>query len=194
MVHWTERSTEDFLYSIASDFIEQLQAKMKLGSGWNQSRLAKAAKLSKSRISQVFNDPGNLELGTVVKLARALNMKVSVIAYEDTDDPKNERGPINADIFRMCWEKANKPVDMWSFEVKQVQQTTPALDLQGLQDKLDWGLGVYYYRMAGSNALRNQTGNKVIKSLPDTYSLKNIQKASPSLSKLIQGSEVWQNG
>jgi len=113
--HWTERSTEDFLYSIASDFIEQLQSKMKT-VGMKQSGLAKATKLSKGRISQVFKDPGNLELETMIKFARALSMKVSVLAYEDVDDPKNERGPINAEVFRLCWQHLKRPVDMWSFK------------------------------------------------------------------------------
>ncbi len=39
---------------------------------------------------------------------------VSVVAYDDGDEP-NGNGPINAEIFRLCWEKANKPADMWTF-------------------------------------------------------------------------------
>ncbi len=120
--HWTERNIEDFLYSIASDFIEQLQSKMKV-IGMTQSSLAKATKLSKGRISQVFKDPGNLELETMIKFARALSMKVSVLAYEDVDDPQNERGPINAEVFRLCWNHLKRPADMWSFK-QNAQATT----------------------------------------------------------------------
>ncbi len=113
--HWTERSLEDFLYSIASDFVEQLQSKMKALDNMTRAKLAKAAGVSKGRVSQIFNDPGNISLDTVVRLARALGLKVSVVAYEDTDDPHNERGPVNADVFRRCWETKGRPFDMWSF-------------------------------------------------------------------------------
>src|SRR6266850_8043186 len=94
--HWTERSADDFLYSIASDFVEQLRAKMKK-LGMTQSKLAKAARVSKSYVSQVFNDPGNLSLVTIVKFAKAVGMKVSVVGYED-DSARAGSGPINSDI------------------------------------------------------------------------------------------------
>lgn len=115
-IHWTERSPEDFLYSIASDFVEQLQNKMEALDNMTRAKLAKAAGISKGRISQIFNDPGNISLDTVVRLARALGMKVAVTAYEDTADPKNERGPVNGDVFRLCWERAGRPFDMWDIQ------------------------------------------------------------------------------
>lgn len=111
--HWTERSPEDFLYSIASDFIEQIQSKMK-ALGMKPAELARAAKVSKGRISQIFKDPGNISLDTIVRLARALGLKVSVVAYEDVLDQNNEHGPINSDIFRICWEKTGRPRAMFN--------------------------------------------------------------------------------
>lgn len=111
--HWTEESPKKFAYRIASDFIEQLREKIK-GKG-AQKRLAKKLNVSPGRISQVLNNPKNLTLETMVEWARALGLKISVIAYDD-DDKKNERGPINAEIFRLCWEHAKKPADMWEFQ------------------------------------------------------------------------------
>lgn len=126
--HWTERSTEDFLYSIASDFVEQLQIKMKALDNMTRAKLAKAAGISKGRISQIFNDPGNTSLDTAIRLARALGLGVSLLTYENITDPNNERGPVNADVFRICWERAGRPFDMWDLqELPKVAVTSAAL-------------------------------------------------------------------
>lgn len=122
-IHWTERSTEDFLYSIASDFVEQLQSKMKEIPNMTRAKLAKLAGISKGRISQIFNDPGNVSLDTAIRLARALGLGVSLLTYENTADPNNERGPVNADVFRICWERAGHPFDMW--DVQRLSQAAP---------------------------------------------------------------------
>ncbi|HEY6119628.1 MAG TPA: helix-turn-helix transcriptional regulator, partial [Pyrinomonadaceae bacterium] len=66
VTHWTERSAKDFLYSIASDFIEQLQERME-AIPMKQSELARAAKVSKGYVSKMFKNPGNLSLETIVK-------------------------------------------------------------------------------------------------------------------------------
>jgi transcriptional regulator with XRE-family HTH domain len=116
VTHWTERSPEDFLYSIASDFVEQLQAKMATINNMTRAKLAKLSGISKGRISQVFNDPGNVSLDTAIKLARALGLEVSLLTYEKVGDPDNERGPVNADVFRMCWKRAGHPFDMWDVQ------------------------------------------------------------------------------
>lgn len=106
--HWTARSTKKFLYRIASDFIEQLRDRID-ALKWSQKRLAKELRVTEGRISQVLNNPGNLTLETMVDWARILGMKVSIIAYFDKNDPNNELGPVNAEIFRLCWEKARSP-------------------------------------------------------------------------------------
>lgn len=124
-VHWTEESAKDFLFAIALDFVDQLEAKME-AMGWDRAKLAQKAKVSKGYVSQVLNNPGNLSLDTIVKFARALKLKVSVVAYDDGDE-SNERGPINAEIFRLCWERANKPADMWSFR-ESLQVAVKAVD------------------------------------------------------------------
>jgi transcriptional regulator with XRE-family HTH domain len=113
--HWTEESVAAFAYRIASDFVEQLERKRE-SLNWSKRRLARELKLSPGRISQVINDPGNLTLELMVKVARALQMKVSILAYED-GDKENFRGPINADVFRSCWEKRGKPNGKWELDM-----------------------------------------------------------------------------
>ena len=59
--HWTEKSTDDFLYRIAADFVRQVESAME-NAGVNQAGLAKRLKVSEGRVSQVLNNPGNLRL------------------------------------------------------------------------------------------------------------------------------------
>lgn len=113
--HWTERSIKDFLFNIASDFVGQLEKKLE-EDNISQDKFAKKLGVTKGRISQIFNNPGqNISILKVIEYARALGMKVSLVAYED-DDPENKKGPINSEIFKICWEKLNKPRDFWAFE------------------------------------------------------------------------------
>jgi len=123
--HWTAHSTKDFAFRIALDFIAQLDKKME-STTLSQGALAKKLKVSKGRVSQVFNDPGNIELETIVKFSKALNMKVAIVAYED-DDPKNTKGPVDPEIFKICWEKAGKPRDFWAFQ--EVIETSRQISL-----------------------------------------------------------------
>lgn len=127
--HWTTRSSKDFAFRIALDFIAQLDKKME-STRLSQSTLAKKLKVSKGRVSQMFNDPGNIELETIVKFSKALNMKVAIVAYED-NDPKNTKGPIDPEIFKICWEKAGKPRDFWAFqeviETSEYSSLSPAI-------------------------------------------------------------------
>ena len=110
--HWTERSTEDFLYKIGWDFIAQIEKLIDSG-GTTQDALAKKLGVSKGRVSQVLRNPGNVTLKNIVRYARALGRKVSIIAYDD-GDPDNHNGPVNAEIFLSCWEAAGKPADFFS--------------------------------------------------------------------------------
>ncbi|CUS33503.1 helix-turn-helix transcriptional regulator [Candidatus Nitrospira nitrificans] len=105
--HWTEKSLSDFIYRVGADFVFQLDNKID-----SQKALAETLSVTKSAVSQKLNNPGNLKLETMVKYARALGLKVSVVLYDD-GDRDNERGPINSDIFRICWENAGKPKDFW---------------------------------------------------------------------------------
>ena len=113
-VHWTERSTDDYVFAIGQSFIDQLEDKME-DEGISQNTLAEELGVTKGRVSQVLNHPGNLTLGNVVRYSRALGMKASIIAYED-NDPENKRGPVNSRVFTTCWEKCGKPHDSWDLE------------------------------------------------------------------------------
>jgi predicted XRE-type DNA-binding protein len=112
--HWTERSIKDYLFRIVADFIAQLENKIE-SLPISQDELAKRWGVTKGRVSQVLNHPGNFTLAKIIEYTRALGMKVSIIAYED-DDPENRKGPINPEVFRICWEKTGKPRDLWAFQ------------------------------------------------------------------------------
>jgi len=112
--HWTSHSIKDFSFRVGLDFIAQLDKKMEYPP-MSHSELATKLNVDKSRVSQVFNDPGKVKLETIVKYSQALNLKVAIVTYED-DDPENLKGPIDPEIFRICWEKADKPRDFWAFE------------------------------------------------------------------------------
>src|SRR5260221_10820375 len=115
--HWTETKIENFRYRITSDFLDQLIKKMKSES-ISQAQLAKKLNLSPGRVSQILNgEMNNFSLESIISYARALEMKVSLVAYED-DDPNNERGPIDAEIFATCWERQGKPIDFFELEEK----------------------------------------------------------------------------
>jgi len=120
--HWTERSNKDFLFRIAADFIAQLEDKME-SLPMSQDELAQRLGVTKGRVSQILNNPGNITLGKIVEYARTLEMKVSIVAYED-NDPNNEKGPINSAVFNICWEKYGKPQDFWAFEEKESMAST----------------------------------------------------------------------
>ena len=127
MTHWTNRSSEDFLYSIATDFIEQIEEKME-AIGMRQNHLAQAALVSKGYVSRIFKNPGNLSLETIVKFSRSVGMKASILAYEDMNDPDNTRGPIHADIFRHCWQLAGNPNDVWSLQNANTRMVTRTMN------------------------------------------------------------------
>jgi len=112
--HWTERTAKDFLFRIAADFISQLEDKME-SPPLSRNDLAKKLNLTKGRISQVFNNPGNITLEKIVEYSRALKMKVAIVAYED-GDPENTNGPINSEIFKICWQKSGKPREFWNLQ------------------------------------------------------------------------------
>ena len=113
-VHWTANSNADFQYRIAMDFVVQLEKKMD-AERINQKELARRLGVSVGRVSQVLNDQGRLNLKSIVHYARALGMKAAVIAYDD-NDPLNIHGPVNSEIFSMCWHRSGCPRTVFDFE------------------------------------------------------------------------------
>jgi transcriptional regulator with XRE-family HTH domain len=112
--HWTERSIQDFQYRIAADFVSQLEQQLE-SLPISQAELANRLNVTESRVSQILNNPSNLTLSSIIKYARALGLKVSIVAYND-NDPDNTRGVINSEIFTICWEKQGKPTDFFELE------------------------------------------------------------------------------
>lgn len=114
--HWTTKSIADFIFRIGADFVAQIEAKLEAGP-FKQKDIAHELSVSEGAISQTLNNPGNLKLQTIVGYARALGMKVSIILYDD-HDPKNEYGPVHADVFKLCWENAGKPKNFWEISAR----------------------------------------------------------------------------
>lgn len=114
MKHWTEQDIESLRHRLGSDFIEDLEAGMK-ALHLNHASLAKRKGVSQARVSQVFNNPGNLTLESMIEWSRAADMKIGVVVYDD-GDTGNELGPIPAEVFRRCWELCGKPSTQWQLE------------------------------------------------------------------------------
>lgn len=114
--HWTEKDPKAYQLSMGLDFVDQLNLPLD-DNGWSQAEFASKVGVSKSRMSQIFNNPDNLTLKTMVKCARAANMRLSIVVYEKSDE-LHYQGPINGDIFRQCWERLGKPQDQ--FELQEI--------------------------------------------------------------------------
>jgi transcriptional regulator with XRE-family HTH domain len=123
--HWTERDFRNLLSRLAFNFVAQLDKKMK-SSSMTQAELAAKLGVTEGRVSQVLNNESNPTLETIVKYARAMGLKPSIIAYED-DDPNNYKGLVNAEVFLTCWERQGKPMDF--FDLNQTQEISSKLPL-----------------------------------------------------------------
>lgn len=114
IAHWTAKTVEDFQYRIAADFVMQLEKRME-EKPTKSKELAANLGSTEGRVSQVLNNPGNLSLNTIIRYARALGMKVAVVAYDD-NDPDNKNGPINSGIINECWKRCGSPRDYFELE------------------------------------------------------------------------------
>jgi transcriptional regulator with XRE-family HTH domain len=115
--HWTERSLDDFVHRLSSDFIVQLEKRID-DDDVTKKQIADRLGITGGAVSQVLNNPGNLELRTMVQYARAVGMKVAVVAYDD-NDPDNTKGPVISEIFEKCWEKLGSPQDF--FDLNEIK-------------------------------------------------------------------------
>jgi len=118
--HWTGESADAFAHRIAFDFIAQVEKRMEAVK-MSQAALAQKLGISEGAVSHVLNNPQNLTLKTIAKYSRALGLKAAVVAYDDGDH-ENENGPVNSEVFRICWERAGRPPDFWAIESCQTQQ------------------------------------------------------------------------
>ena len=108
--HWTEDDIESYVYRIGFDFVTYISELLDSGN-LTQAELAGKFQVTEGRVSQILNDPGNLSLKLIVKLARALGKKVSIVGYDDGDS-ENINGPVSAAVFVECWKGAGKPADL----------------------------------------------------------------------------------
>lgn len=118
--HWTESDINNFRYYVSADFVDQLQAAFE-SLGISQRSFAKMLRVSEGRISQVFNDPGNLTLDTMIKWSRAAGMKTGVVLYHDKDS-KNIKGPLSGSIFVDCWKRVGMPTEALSVHCDEPSQ------------------------------------------------------------------------
>lgn len=116
MKHWTAKSSEDFRFAIAFNFVSQVEQVVD-EEGISRKDLARRLGVSQGRVSQVINDPGNLTLKSIVEWSAVLGRKAAVVLYDD-DDTENRYGPIDPDIFVHCWESLGKPRDFSDLEVE----------------------------------------------------------------------------
>ncbi|MBV9241987.1 MAG: XRE family transcriptional regulator [Acidobacteria bacterium] len=144
--HWTQQSIEAFRYRITNDFIMQLEKKMDT-ERITQKDLATRLGLTAGRVSQILNGAtDNFSLEKIIEYAQALEMKVSLVAYED-GDPRNTRGPIDADIFYICWERQGKPKNYFDLngdetealsdlDMSYIEASTPIGNVIRLSDRV----------------------------------------------------------
>ena len=152
--HWTERSTEDFLYRISADFIAQVEEVMEQ-EDINQSALAQALGVTEGRVSQVLNDPGNLTLKKIAEYARAIRRKIAVVCYDD-GDRANRNGPIHPSVFKTCWELAGRPKDFFPLQSSRVATTeNRVVSAFGTNEALLTSPVNYYPDMESNNARIN---------------------------------------
>lgn len=113
-LHWTFESEVNLQTRIASDFLAQIEEKI-AEKDWTHAEVANALGVTEGRISQVFNNPGNLTLKTMMKMAAAVDLLVSVVAYS-LGEASQESGPVASGIFDACWKKLQKPKTHWDLE------------------------------------------------------------------------------
>jgi hypothetical protein len=109
--HWTHLGEESVLRAIASDFIGQIETAME-DQTMDRKTFIKKAGVTAGRVSQVFNNPSNMNLRSVVKYANVANRKVAIVTYDDSD-PDNKLGPIDAGVFAATWKNAGRPRDLF---------------------------------------------------------------------------------
>jgi len=105
--HWGNRSLKDYLFQVSSQVVTQVLEIMELEQ-IGRSKFAKRLGVSKGRVSQILNHPGNLSLESIVRYARRLDRKVAIVLYDD-GDPRNKKGSVLPQIFVASWKQSGEP-------------------------------------------------------------------------------------
>jgi len=99
---------EVFAHIVSQDLVSQINRHVE-ASVHTRSQISEFMEVTKARVSQILNSPGNMTIRTMVRVVRVLGLKVTVLVYEDT----SIEGPLDPAVFLACWEKCGKPTD-WS--------------------------------------------------------------------------------
>lgn len=105
---------EDFHFQVALGFIDQCEMEMARRE-LKRKDLAANLGVTESYISQIFNNPANLTLKTISRIARNFGEKASVVLYDD-NDPTNQKGALSPMVFVECWNLMGKPANQWEVE------------------------------------------------------------------------------
>jgi predicted XRE-type DNA-binding protein len=118
MLHYTSFNQDAFIGSVTSDFVAQIAQRLEK-SDMSQSEFAQKLGVSESEVSQVLNlNRINLTIKKMTRFARAVGMKIAVVAYDD-HDPNNEHGPVGSEIFTAAWERFGRPRNLFIFSDMQ---------------------------------------------------------------------------
>jgi len=113
MSHWTADS-KDFAGAVLIDFMLNVENTLEK-RGWSLNDLAQRMGVQEKYLKQFVRNPAILPFNMAVKMARALNLKITLFMYDD-EDINNSHGPIFSDLFVQCWEAQNRPCTQWDFE------------------------------------------------------------------------------
>lgn len=111
---WGIRNVEDYLFQVSSQFVTQLIEIME-SEGITRSRLAKQLGVTKGRVSQILNRPGNQELKNIVEWTYRLNRKVAIVVYDD-GDRRHKKVPIPPQVFVESWKRNHQPRDFFALK------------------------------------------------------------------------------
>ncbi len=106
-----DKDTAELKWEIAIDYLTDLESAMD-AKGISRDDLAKILNVPERLINEQFGNPSNPCIYSMIRMARAIGLKISIVTYDD-GDAENEKGPIIANIFKECWEKAGKPKNGW---------------------------------------------------------------------------------
>jgi len=121
-----KNNRHDFPFFVANNFLIQIENRLS-ELGWSQSMLREKMEMPVGSISHIFRNPECLTFDIMIRLARTVGLKLCVVAYDDSDP---EKGPVNPEIFRMCWEKLNRPTAHWQLEDNDGVRSFPVRDFQ----------------------------------------------------------------
>jgi hypothetical protein len=102
--HWTQ-DLDGYVFMLLSDFVGQVQDKLEqLGRG--PEYLAERMTLPVAVVTTMLERPQGMSFKTVVTMARALDLHVSLVGYDAAS-------PVSSEIFRRCWKAAGAPADFF---------------------------------------------------------------------------------